>query len=45
VPVEAKIPTRIGDGFMVETTRSELRADIEDGTQEAARKARAPLSP
>ena len=44
--MEAKIPTRMGDGYMVELTRSELRADLEDATREAARKARvAPLGP
>jgi dimethylamine--corrinoid protein Co-methyltransferase len=32
----------MGDGFMVELTRSELRADIEDATQAAARKAKVP---
>jgi dimethylamine--corrinoid protein Co-methyltransferase len=42
MPVEAKVPTRMGDGFMVEMTRSELRADIEAATDEAARKAKAP---
>jgi hypothetical protein len=41
-PVEPKIPTRMGDGFMVEMTRSELRADIEAATAEAARKAKCP---
>ena len=40
--VEAKIPTRMGDGFMVDMTRSELRADIEAATAEAARKAKCP---
>ena len=40
--VEPKIPTRMGDGFMVEMTRSELRADIEAATAEAARKAKCP---
>jgi dimethylamine--corrinoid protein Co-methyltransferase len=40
--VEAKIPTRMGDGFMVEMTRSELRADLEDATEAAARKAKVP---
>jgi dimethylamine---corrinoid protein Co-methyltransferase len=38
--MEPRIPTRMGDGFMVELTRSELRADIEDATQLAARKAK-----
>ena len=40
--MEAKVPTRMGDGFMVELTRSELHADIEAATQEAARKAKVP---
>ena len=39
--MEPRIPTRMGDGFLVELTRSELRADIEHATQEAARKAKA----
>ena len=41
--METKIPTRMGDGFMVEMTRSELRADIENATSEAARKANVPV--
>jgi dimethylamine--corrinoid protein Co-methyltransferase len=32
----------MGDGFMVEMTRSELRADIEAAMQEAARRAKVP---
>lgn len=40
--MEPKVPTRMGDGFMVEMTRSELRADIEAATAEAARKAKCP---
>ena len=40
--MESRVPTRMGDGFMVEMTRSELRADIEAATQEAARKAKVP---
>ena len=45
MPVESKFPARMGDGYMVEMTRSELRADIEAATQEAARRARcAPLT-
>ena len=40
--VEARIPTRMGDGFMVEMTRSELSADIEQATTEAAARAKAP---
>jgi len=39
---ESRVPTRMGDGFMVEMTRSELRADIEEATQLAARKAKCP---
>jgi len=42
MPVEARIPTRMGDGFMVEMTRSELRADIEEATAAAAAKSKAP---
>src|SRR5665647_1819615 len=42
MPVEARIPTRMGDGFMAEMTRSELRADIEQATTQAAAKAKAP---
>jgi len=38
--VDAKIPTRMGDGSLCEMTRGELRADIEDATQLAARKAK-----
>lgn len=42
--METRIRTRMGDGSLVEMTRSELRADIEEGTEQAARKARvAPL--
>jgi len=40
--METRVPTRMGDGFMVEMTRSELRADIEAATQEAARRSKAP---
>ena len=39
---ERMIATRMGDGSMVERTRSELREDIEAATTEAARKAKAP---
>jgi dimethylamine---corrinoid protein Co-methyltransferase len=38
--METKIPTRMGDGSFAEMTRGELRADIEDATQLAARKAK-----
>ena len=34
--MEAKIPTRMGDGYMVELTRSELRADLEEATRGGA---------
>ena len=40
--METRVPTRMGDGFMVEMTRSELRADIEAAMQEAARRAKVP---
>ena len=43
--MEARIPTRMGDGFMVEMTRSELRADIEEATTEAAARPRCRRSP
>ena len=44
--VEPRIPARMGDGFMVELTRSELRTDVEEATREAARKAKCePLTP
>jgi dimethylamine---corrinoid protein Co-methyltransferase len=39
---ENRIPTRMGDGGLVELTRSELRAEIEEGTQAAARRAKVP---
>ena len=42
MPVEARFPTRMGDGFMVEMTRSELRADIEQATMQAATRAKVP---
>ena len=40
--MERKIPTRLGDGSLVELTRSELREDIEDGVATAARRAKVP---
>ena len=40
MPLEPKIPTRMGDGSLVEMTRSEIKADLEGGTQIAAKKAR-----
>jgi dimethylamine---corrinoid protein Co-methyltransferase len=39
---EGRIPTRLGDGALVEMTRSELRVEIEDGTQAAAKRAKVP---
>jgi dimethylamine--corrinoid protein Co-methyltransferase len=41
--MEKLIPTRLGDGWLTHMTRSELRAELEDGTQAAA--ARAKVSP
>jgi dimethylamine---corrinoid protein Co-methyltransferase len=40
--VEAQVPTRMGDGSLVELTRSQLKAEIEDGTQTAAAKVKVP---
>ena len=40
--MEPKIPTRMGDGSLVEMTRSEIKADLEEGTQIAAKKAKVP---
>jgi dimethylamine--corrinoid protein Co-methyltransferase len=40
--LEPKIPTRMGDGSLVEMTRSEIKADLEEGTRFAAKKAKAP---
>jgi dimethylamine---corrinoid protein Co-methyltransferase len=40
---ESGIPTRMGDGSLVHMTRSEIRADIEDGTTAAAKRARVPV--
>jgi dimethylamine---corrinoid protein Co-methyltransferase len=40
--VEPRIPTRMGDGSLVEMTRSEIKADLEDGTQLAAKRAKVP---
>ena len=38
--MEPKIPTRLGDGSLVEMTRSEIKADLEDGTALAAKRAK-----
>ena len=40
--MEPKIPTRMGDGSLTEMTRSEIKADLEAGTQAAAKRARCP---
>jgi dimethylamine--corrinoid protein Co-methyltransferase len=42
MPVEGRVPTRMGDGSLVEMTRSELKADLEAGTQVAAKRAKVP---
>ena len=38
--LEPKIATRMGDGSLVEMTRSEIKADLEEGTQLAAKRAK-----
>ena len=40
--MDRPIKTRLGDGSLVEMTRSELRAELEAGTQAAADKAKVP---
>ena len=40
--LSARIPTRMGDGSLVSLTRDELRTEIEEGTQAAAKRAKAP---
>jgi dimethylamine--corrinoid protein Co-methyltransferase len=40
--MEQMIPTRMGDGSLVEMARSEIRTDLEEGTQFAAKKAKVP---
>ena len=42
VRIESTIVMRMGDGSYVESTRDELRADIEDGARQAAKRAKAP---
>ena len=43
--VETRIPTRMGDGSLARLTRSEIRADVEDGVAQAVRRAKVePLS-
>jgi dimethylamine--corrinoid protein Co-methyltransferase len=41
--MEAKIRTRMGDGWAAEMTASEIKADLEDGTQAAAKRAKLPV--
>jgi len=36
----AKIKTRTGDGYRIEMTEAEVRADLERGTQDAAERAK-----
>ena len=38
--METRIPTRMGDGSIARMTRSEIRADIEDGVAQAVRRAK-----
>ena len=40
--MEQTIRTRLGDGSLVEMTPSEIRADLEDGTQAAAKRSKQP---
>ena len=40
MPVEPKLPTRLGDGSLVEMTRSEIKTDLEEGTAIAAKRAK-----
>ena len=37
---EPRIPTRMGDGSLARMTRSEIRADVEDGVAQAVRRAK-----
>jgi dimethylamine--corrinoid protein Co-methyltransferase len=41
-PLESRILTRMGDGSLVEMTRSEIRADVEEGVAVAVRRAKVP---
>ena len=44
--MEGRITTRMADGGLVEMTRGEIRADLEEGSAEAVRRAKVePLSP
>ena len=40
--METQYPTRMGDGSLTRMTRSELRAELEEGTQAAASRAKVP---
>ena len=37
-----RIPTRMGDGSLIELTRDELRRELEDGAEQGARRAKVP---
>jgi dimethylamine--corrinoid protein Co-methyltransferase len=39
---EARVPTRMGDGSFARLTRSEIRAELEDGTAAAVKRAKVP---
>ena len=39
---ELRVPTRMGDGTVVRLTRSEIRADVEAGTEIAAKRGKVP---
>jgi dimethylamine--corrinoid protein Co-methyltransferase len=43
VHVEPTINTRMGDGSLVALTRSQIRQDLEAGTQEGAKRSKAPV--
>jgi dimethylamine--corrinoid protein Co-methyltransferase len=40
--MEHRIPTRMGDGTLARLTKSEIRADVEDGVAQAVRRAKVP---
>ena len=40
--MEERIPTRMGDGTIARLTKSEIRADVEDGVAQAVRRAKVP---
>ena len=40
--MEAQVPTRMGDGSLVTMSRSQIRAELEDGTAHAAAKGKRP---